>query len=270
MAENISEEAFLNTPNPQLYLAIHEAADERMDASLDHISEERHLGAIGAALERLRRRESGSHAARIDEWARGYDRGQIRVENNLVGEYILALRDQDVRNERQLARDALIDREFEEDGVEAYDVLLQGLSLPDQEFVPPDQKPGYEDINFPEHRLKAPKVTADFVGVNQDKYEVRAVSVLEGEQDVEKLEDIFESAKTYVNSNEEYRDFSFDSEFIPAASLRDSNPVPPVYTGDVHYTGSAELESETQQIIDDLAYRDFEELHAGERQRVGV
>lgn len=268
MAKTVSEETFYNTPNPQLYFAIHEAVDEHTNVSMESISEQRHIKAIKQALERQRKEQTGFQSVRTDSWARGYDKDQIKVDNAIIENYVTALRAKDARNGRQLAGDALIHSHLEGEEIEDYDVLLRGINIPDKEFVHPNKIPGYEDIRFPKSRTEASEVAADFVGINQDSKEIRAVRIVEDEYDTEQIEDIFHSAQTFVNSN--YRDFSFEYELIQSQSLKDSNPVPPVYTGNIHYNGSNHLEPETEQVIDDLARRDIEKMLSGQKQKARV
>lgn len=270
MAENAFERAFTNVPNPQLYDAVHEAVVDRTNVSIENISVERHIKAIEKALENRLRKGSNFKGVRTEEWALGYMKDQINVGNELVEEYVSAVRRQDFRDERQLAKDALLDSHLEGEEIEDYDVLLQGINVPDKEHIPYSKRPYMEGLTLHESRKGTPEVTADFIGINQDTGGIKAVRIVEEDHDSEQIEQIFQNAQTFLNENEEYQDFSLEYEVIPSESLRDSNPVPPTYKGNVHYAETEGLEPETEQVIDDLARRDVQSMVSGEKIKARV
>lgn len=268
MAEKAPTNAFLDTSNPQLYFAVHDAVKDSTDISVEAIPDQKHIKAIKKALEFQKNGESSFRNIRVDEWARGYQKEQINVGKDVVEDYVSAIRNQDPRSERQLAKDALINSHMEGHEIEDYDVLLQGINIPDKQHVPYEERPYMGDVKLLESRKKPPEVTVDFLGVNQDEKAIRAVRLVENEEGLENDENIFHNAQVFVNSN--YRDFSFEYETLVAGSLRDSNPMPPVYTGNIHYKDSEHLEPETEQVIDDLARRDVESMLTGTREKIRV
>lgn len=245
------DEVFSDVVNPELYRAVHETAERKGLLDGFPLSEETHVDAIRRSLGCENREGVG-----VEEVTSGYDREQIGVDDKVIDRYVDELQNADGRTSRQRVKDNLVHSHLNGHEIKDYDIILQGVALPDKDFVPFDQRDNLRDVRLPDSRIGERYIIADFIGIDQENRDIRAVRVDDEEEELFDHEKVFRNARSYIDDN--YPNWTFRYEQIASHDVTGS-PLPPQYEGNLEYSSAPY--GETEELIDDLSKRDLGDMH---------